>query len=406
MENLKKRDNESKEEFIARVYDSKVKNNLKNEDCAKIINKEFGTNWRESYCRGIAKNFKKGYESALKDIKSSNENSNEELNKILKQIEEKQEELEKEKVKIRTLNMERNKINRTNGRVELFYENIKGCIEKIPLPNFELTNISKSKESEYLLAWADIHYNADFDTTNNSYSREECKRRLEYLTSNVINFCKEKNISKLNVIGLGDDIQGLLRVSDIKLNDTSVVESIVEISRLIANMLNEISSVCKVEYYHTMYSNHTQTRNLGTKKGELSREDVELLIGNYIKDLLSDNNRITVNLSSEEYHSFELAGQNIIALHGHQVKSIKNIIKDYSQLHRKFYDIALLGHLHGGQSISVGEIDGNTEIKIVPSIVGSDPYSESLQLTSKAMSKIYKIERNKGIVEEYTFVLN
>ena len=28
MENLKKRDNESKEEFIARVYDSKVKNNL------------------------------------------------------------------------------------------------------------------------------------------------------------------------------------------------------------------------------------------------------------------------------------------------------------------------------------------------------------------------------------------
>lgn len=66
MEELKKKQNESKEEFIARVYDSKVKNNLKNEDCARIINEEFGTNWRESYCRGIAKNFKKGYESALK----------------------------------------------------------------------------------------------------------------------------------------------------------------------------------------------------------------------------------------------------------------------------------------------------------------------------------------------------
>lgn len=66
MEELKKKDNESKEEFIARVYDSKIKNNLTNADCANIINKEFGTNWRESYCRGIAKNFKKGYESALK----------------------------------------------------------------------------------------------------------------------------------------------------------------------------------------------------------------------------------------------------------------------------------------------------------------------------------------------------
>ena len=135
-------------------------------------------------------------------------------------------------------------------------------------------------------------------------------------------------------------------------------------------------------------------------------EDVEFIIGNYIKDLLKDNYRVTVNLTDKEYQSFELVGQNIIALHGHQIKNIKKVINDLSQLHRKFYDIALLGHLHGGQSISVGEGNGNTEVKIVPSIVGSDPYSDTLMVGSKSMSKLYKIERNYGITEEYTFVLN
>ncbi|EPT6434292.1 hypothetical protein ACVQ11_005942, partial [Escherichia coli] len=86
--------------------------------------------------------------------------------------------------------------------------------------------------------------------------------------------------------------------------------------------------------------------------------------------------RIEVKLSEKDYHSFNIAGQQILALHGHQIKNINNAIKDYSMQHRKFYDIVLMGHLHGGQQISVGESEnGNSELVIVPSIVGSDPYS-------------------------------
>ena len=54
----------------------------------------------------------------------------------------------------------------------------------------------------------------------------------------------------------------------------------------------------------------------------------------------------------------------------------------------------------------VGESNGCTEIKVVPSIVGSCPYSDSLTVGSKSMAKMYKIEKNIGITEEYTFVLN
>lgn len=408
---LKKKDDETEYEYGLRLIKTK-KEGIVDLDWSEIVtltglelNKDSLRKSQDTIYGGY--NVAKYYENKIEEmIKEKSDNNNKELKKLLLEIENNRREMEKEKKKIQTLNVERNKMTRLEGRKELFYQSIGDAIERLPLPEFQPISGFINDNFEYLLAWADIHYNADFKSENNAYSREECQKRFEVLTGKVIDMCLEKGITKLHIVGCGDDIQGILRLTDLRLNETSVVESVVEVSRLIANVINEISSVCDVEYYHTMNSNHTQMRNLGTKANELRREDVEFIIGNYIKDLLSNNERVTINLTDKEYQSFELAGQNIVAMHGHQVKNIKKVINDYSQMHRKFYDIALLGHLHGGQSISVGEGNGNTEVKIVPSIVGSDPYSDTLMVGSKSMAKMYKVESNCGITEEYTFVLN
>lgn len=323
----------------------------------------------------------------------------------LKEIEDKRLELEKERKKIQAVKIELNRNLRSEGRQELLYENIRATQERLPLPKFREYSVAEL-DGEYILSWADIHYGATFESENNIYSREIAKERFEYLTNKVKDMCILKGIRRLTVCGLGDDIQGLIRMTDLKVNDIPVVESVVEVSRLIATTLNELSSVCDVKYYHTMNSNHTQTRGIGSKANELIKEDLEFIIGNYIKDLLFDNERVEVVLSNKDYQTFELEGQNFIMLHGHQIKGIKNVIKNYSLLHRKFYDVALVGHYHGGQSISVGEGYGNTEVKCVPSFVGSDPYSDSLSIGSKAMAKLYKVARKCGIVEEYTIILN
>lgn len=406
---IKKRDEETNYEYGLRLIKLK-KDGVVDIDWGEIVkltglelNKDSLRKANDTMYGGY--NVAKYYEDKIANMKNNSDN-NSEIKELIQEYEEKRLLAEKEIKKLQTLNVERNKLTRVEGRKELFYESIGRTIERLPLPEFKPIDNVIELDSEYLLAWADIHYNANFKSTNNEYSREECVRRFEVLTGKVIDLVKSKGITKLHIVGCGDDIAGILRLTDLRLNETTVVESVVEVSRLIASVLNEISSVCEVEYYHTMASNHTQMRNLGTKANELRAEDVEFIIGNYIKDLLKDNYRVTVNLTDKEYQSFELVGQNIIALHGHQIKNIKKVINDLSQLHRKFYDIALLGHLHGGQSISVGEGNGNTEVKIVPSIVGSDPYSDTLMVGSKSMSKLYKIERNYGITEEYTFVLN
>ena len=398
---LMPKENESFVEYSARLYRSKDELNLGNNmNIYDIIKEMTGTKLSESSVRCPATNFNQGYACREKEI-LENGNSAE-----IKKLEEKIEELDTARKKLQATKIEYNRNKTKDVRYELFYENIREAIETLPLPQFQEINDNKEACGEYLLAISDVHYNAEFDSDNNTYSRDEVKLRFEILLEKTKQIVKKNNITYLTVLNLADTIQGMLRISDVKLNDVPVVHAVVEISRLIAMFLNELSAYVRITYRHTVNSNHAQCRFLGTKASEMPSEDMEYIIGNYVADLVSKNDRIEVKLSLYDYDSFTLCGQNIISLHGHQVKNIKEVIKNFSVRHKRFYDLCFMGHFHGGQTISVGELNGNTEIIVCPSFVGSDPYSDSLMVGSKAMCKLFKIEEKVGITETYTIVLN
>ena len=326
-----------------------------------------------------------------------------------KEIDKKINEMRKERIKLQTANIERNRLDRNESRQELYYEYVGKVIDTLPLPNFKPITNNKQSVVNYMVALADVHYGAKHKSINNEYSPEIAKSRFEDLTGRLISFIKEKRIGKLTMVSLGDLIQGVLRLSDLKINDSSIVKSTVEICRLIATMLNELSIYAKIEYYHTPSANHTQIRVLNAKPSELADEDMEYLMGNYIKDLCSHNDRISVHLAKngEDFIEVYLPGNDIIAMHGHQIKNIETSIKDISILHKKFYDCCLLGHYHNGKEIPSHEgILGDSEILISPSFVGSDPYSDSLCKGSKACVKVYGFDRYCGHTETYKFILN
>lgn len=326
-----------------------------------------------------------------------------------KEIDKKINEMRKERIKLQTANIERNRLDRNESRQELYYEYVGKVIDTLPLPNFKPITNNKQSVVNYMVALADVHYGAKHKSINNEYSPEIAKSRFEDLTGRLISFIKEKHIGKLTIVSLGDLIQGVLRLSDLKINDSSIVKSTVEICRLIATMLNELSIYAKIEYYHTPSANHTQIRVLNAKPSELADEDMEYLMGNYIKDLCSHNDRISVHLAKngEDFIEVYLPGNDIIAMHGHQIKNIETSIKDISILHKKFYDCCLLGHYHNGKEIPSHEgILGDSEILISPSFVGSDPYSDSLCKGSKACVKVYGFDSFYGHTETYKFILN
>ena len=321
-------------------------------------------------------------------------------------------ELRKERIKLQTANIERSRIDRAEARQEMYYEHVGQIIKALPIPNFEQitdTNDDVADQRDYILTITDIHFGAEFLSENNKYSKEIALERFEYLLDKTIHFIKQNKLTNLKVTCLGDSLQGLIHLTDLKINDSSVVRSCVEISRIIANFLNQLSRYINVEYYHVPSANHTQTRGLGSRPNELMDEDLEYLIGNYIKDLLSNNKRITVTLAEEgkQYVVIPVEGYEILAMHGHQIKSMESAIKDLSMVRRDFVEYLLLGHFHAGKSITCNEgCLNDAEILVAPSFIGSDPYSDSLFKGSKAACMIYGFNSLYGHVESHKIILN
>lgn len=325
------------------------------------------------------------------------------------ELDEKIEMLRKERIKLQTANIERKRIDKSESRQEMYYEYVGRVIEALDPPVFRPIIGNKKSEINYITTIADVHYGAKYYSINNEYSPEISKERFEDLTGRLIAFIQEKRIAKLTIVSLGDLLQGVLRLSDLKINDSSIVKATVEICRLIANMLNELSAYTEISYYHTPSANHTQIRVLNAKASELADEDLEYLMGNYIKDLCAYNERIFVHLAKdgENFIEVHVPGNEIIAMHGHQIKNVENAIKDISILHKKFYDTVLLGHFHNGKEIPSHEgILGDAEVLISPSFVGSDPYSDSICKGSKSCVKVYGFDRLYGHTETYKFILN
>lgn len=400
MVELKRLENESDEEVIYRICMAKEEIGTWQE-VANALNNILGYEYTESKYR---KQFQ-----AFNKIMNANQNRIIDTSNFIEELENTKKELQKERIKLQTLNIERNRLNREEARQELYYENIRAVCETLPFPDFQPINKVAENETDYILAIADVHYGADFKTVNNEYSREIAKKRFETLAGRVKEFVDKKKINTLHVVSLGDMLQGILRVSDLKLNDTSLVKCVVEVSRLIGSFLNDISKVVKVEYYHVPRANHTQLRITSPKANALPDEDLEYVLGNYIADLCVNNDRIKVHLADEgaSYIDIELPSNTLCAMHGHQVRNFENAIKDMEALTGRYYSALLLGHYHNGKEMPVQEGDfGDKEVLISSSFIGSDPYSESIFKGTKAACKIYGFNKYHGHIESYKIVLN
>lgn len=366
---------------------------------AEVLNSRFGTSYDESA-------FRKKFQSYT-EMKEACRDIDKDVNAECADINIKIEELRRERQKINTVNIERNRNTRHDSRFELFYESVRNVIPTLTPPEIKYVE-NTGNVNEYVLMLTDIHYGADFNAINNSYSREECKKRFDRLYGNVASYIKNNNITHLNILNLGDSIQGILRVSDLQINDTSMVMCVVEVSQIIAAFLNKLSAYCSITYRHITSANHGQVRPIGTKASELAGEDMEKIICNYIKDTLTDNDRVKVEFDlSKEYLEFEIAGFNCIAEHGHRAKNINKYLAEKTLKHRKIYDYGFLGHYHSGSVVSVGEGEcHNMKVFISPSFVGSCPYADTLDVGAKASANILRFNNKYGHVGTEEIILN
>lgn len=394
----KRFENETDEELIYRICEDKEQIGSW-QNVANIINELTGNDFGES-------TYRKKYQ-AFKKMLEANQSKFVDSEAQLKEIEIQKRELQKERNKLYATKTEYSRQIRQQSRFELFYENVANEISLYDVPNFRYIDTLNQK-NEYILSIADIHAGANFVTETNDYSFEEITKRFEKLYTDVVNFVLDKNISNLKVLCMGDDIQGILRLSDLQLNESSVVKATVFVAKTIARFLNDLSEYCFIDYYHCPTSNHSQTRPLGTKASEIASEDIEYVICNYIKDVLVNNSRIIPHMNfGYEYIEIPIFDFKTIAMHGHTINNIDNVLKDLTYHKKTFYTTVFLAHYHAAKMGTVGEMsDTDCEVIVCPSFVGSCPYSEKLMKGAKPSCCIYGYDKKYGHVETYKFILN
>ena len=322
--------------------------------------------------------------------------------------EEQKRELEKAKIKLRTEKLEYNRWLREDARDELICEKICDAIKT--LPPLEVPNrvIPSHSNREGVLLLADAHYGAEFKIVGlfgeilNEYSPEIFEARMWNLLNQVIEICLKEGFDSLNVYDLGDEIDGLLRVSQLWKLRYGVIDSAVYYGRFITAWLNELSKHVYVKYQMVKDSNHCQLRLLGQPKNTFKDENVSVIIADKIMDRLSGNpNFEFVQNPTGLIFDSNVVGYSILGAHG-ECKNLEQAIKELSKTYRTQIDFMVGGHKHHQNSTNVGI---ESDVIAAPSIIGIDDYSLSLNKTSDPGATLFILESGRGKVQEYNIKL-
>lgn len=410
--NILKQENETHFDYVKRLTENRKDYDLSYSEWGRLITN--GATYSDDNCRKFYYLVVPLLEALDEDIENRliNQvelNEDNDLDSLIMELEEKKLEIQKERVKIQTLKNELNRSVREAGRKELFYEQLLEEVRKNPLPvkEFKPFSLVKGGRKEFVQLISDIHYGATFNLGVNAYSPEICQRRFEQLAVETFKLAEKEGFNHLVVVNCGDSIQSVLRLSDIQLNSISVVHQIMGIARLIADYLNELSTHMTIKYIHTIQANHSDFRFLGSKKPLELNEDVELLIGNWIKDLLVNNPRVEVVVASDTVHNETICGYEVGFLHGQEVKNFESFIRDASFHYKRQYSYMIMGHIHHLRNVTVGMGETGEAVQIVsiPSMVGSCHYSQKLMKSSPAGALLLCFEEGKGKTLTYEITL-
>ncbi|MEK4049926.1 hypothetical protein [Bacillus sp. FSL K6-2839] len=400
---LKRHSDENLKQWKLRICENYKEYGLSNwNEVAEVINKETGDKKGESAYRKWFTNFNEGRDYQKEVVA--------EENGAIVELELKKIEVMEERKKLQAMKNEIHKKTRIKGRNELMYEHVTAAIENqpsLPLPSFKVLQ-PNHKQRAAILGFGDEHFGKEFKSLNNEYNEQIYLERMAQLLSDTVECIQKESLNELVVLNGADSVEGMaLRVSQLTPLQYGFMDQVIKYSRYKVEWLKELSKYVKIKYIHIPSANHTELRLHGTSRGEMPKEDVERIIATYIHDMLQENDRIEVPLYDDGIVDFNLLEFEFVACHGHQIKNKKNAIRDLSQLKRKFYDYMYISHFHHGNMLTVGEAAGhNVQVIQLPSVMGSDEYSDSLMTGAKAGANLSIFESGKGRTIQYDYILN
>lgn len=404
---LRRLDGETEDQCVWRIGNAKANGLLGDMtwvEIANFLNKEFREDDTKYYDSSAYRKKYKNFSDAYEGIFSKTNFTAAQIS----EYENQKRELQKEKIKIQTEKLEYNRWLREEAREELIAEHIAEAIKSLPPLEIPKRIAPRHADREGVLLLADAHYGVDLKITGlfgeiiNEYSPEIFEARMWDLLNQVVEICHKEGFTSLNVYDLGDEIDGMLRVSQLWKLRYGVIESTVRYGRFISEWLNKLSESVYVKYQMVKDSNHCQLRLLGQPKNTFQDENMSYIIADKLMDRLGKNPNFEFEQNPTGYiYDPNVASYSVFGFHG-ECKNLEQAIKDLSRTYGTHIDFLVGGHKHHQNSENVGI---ESDVIGAPSIIGIDDYSLSLNKTSDPGATLFILEDGKGKVIEYNIKL-
>mgnify|MGYP002626895685 CR=1 FL=1 len=300
-------------------------------------------------------------------------------------------ELEKERVKLRDERTDYKRLIREQARRETFHEflvdSANALNERLPLiqPQIECTETAIQPKGvarrEGVLCLADWHFGMYTDNVWNKYNPDICKQRVQAVIRHTKDYLVMNKIKKLHIILLGDMANGCIHGCNIGSNK-DVCDQIMEVSEMLAETINELSTMVNNVVVYTCYGNHLRTTQ--NKQEILPTDNMEKIIPWWLEERLKDNYKVRIEFSEyREYTLLNVVGYNIVCVHGDEfnfkdIGVVSNTI--FNKMFGQDISYTISGDKHHYEDIERLGI----ESILVSSLCGTDNYANSLRLYGKA----------------------
>lgn len=336
---LKIRDDESREQYIYRIYNTKIQDGRTNKECADIINNSLGTNFQESYFRGIYSNYSKGYLDGFEEGLNSEKGKTK-----LKEIQDELGELFVTKQEVKNKTNKLSRIKRELVKTIEISNDIKEYLKEdlAELDLFEFKRIEVSSDNKLVIQLADLHIGYVINNyKGNSYNYEILKKRLNKLVSEAEKYCSIYNITDVVIVNCGDLTEHTgMRDNQSYECEFNLSEQISKAIKLMYEFISTISTFANVDLI-SVGGNHQ--RGNGLKNANIEGDNNNIIVLETLKMLFDCNDRI--NIIDTDYVDdsceFEINGLKFLAIHGDNRVSDSKKLFDSENV-----DVILRGHFH------------------------------------------------------------
>ena len=326
-------------------------------------------------------NVAKYYEDKIANMKN-NSNDNSEIKELIQEYEDKKQEFEKEKIKFQDQKREYRALLRTDARFEHLKSEMLIALDKIRESKPFLDNYVETYNSEEVHAvaiFSDWHYGIECENYWNKINTDICKQRVMKLRDEIIKYCKLNKVDTLHIELQGDLVNGYLHLGCRVSNEEDVMSQAMNVSELIAEVIDELSKYIPHIKVYSTYGNHG--RCTANKKESIDVENFERMIPWALKKDFKDKSNVEFidNKYDEGIIVYQFLNETIFGAHGDKDKfkgGINSLLKMLKIFPTEF---------HRGHNHSFAEEDSyDMTVTTNGTLSGVDEYAKDLRLTGTA----------------------